>query len=358
MSDCIYKLSIGQWNICGAENKITEPDVIRKLNNHDIVILSETFLQTHSIQLDGYKCKNVFRSGKKKKATRNYAGISVLIKNNLTQFIKTVKVTREDFIWVRISKNLTGFDRDTYCCCAYIPPRGSPYYKNNPELDLFDLLSDDISTFSRLGHIMITGDLNSSIGLKPETLTLDDFNRHTDSPESMNEIWAPRRCSIDTKTTTWGNKLIDVCTAHNICLLNGRKLGDFEGRCTYFGRTSSAIDVTIVDRDIFSHTLAFQVHPLTEFSDHCPIETILACKPQNIDFNDPCVEKIIFDKYVWNKETSLDKLTSAMSAPDFINLKRKILETNYPPCKSGCDQFSEAVYKLTKFLHEKCCDKK
>ena len=359
MSDCITdKLSIGFWNICGAERKITEPDVIKQLKTHHIVILGETFLENHTIQLDGYKCKNVFRSGKRKKATRNFAGISVFTKNEVAKFVKIVKVTKEDFIWVCISKSLTGYPQDTYCCCAYIPPRGSPYYKNNPNLDLFDLLTEDISIFSKQGHIMITGDLNASIGLKPETLTTDDFNRHSDDIFDISDAWAPRRCSIDTKTTTWGNKLIDVCTAHNICLLNGRKLGDFEGRCTHFGRSSSAIDVSIVDREVFSHTLSFEVHKLTEFSDHCRIETILACNPTNLIVTDTCVDDLVYVKYKWNKLNSLDKLTSAMSNPDFLVMKNKILTTNYPSSKAGCNQFNNDVHQLTKFLHERCCDKK
>ena len=359
MSTCmICKLSIGYWNICGAENKISEPDVIHQLKQHDIVVLGETFLETHSIQLDGYTCKNVFRSGKNKKATRNYAGISVLIKNNITNFVKIVKVTKEDFIWIRIGKTLTGYSHDTFCCCAYIPPRGSPYYTKNPDLDLFEILSEDISAFSKIGHIMCTGDLNASIGLKPETLTQDDFNPHLDNFLSINEAWAPRRRSTDTKTSTWGNKLVDVCTAHNICLLNGRKLGDFEGRCTYFGRGSSVIDVTIVDRYIFSHTLSFKVHELTEFSDHCRIETVLRCYPQNISLEDPSVSNLVYDKYVWNKSNSLDKLTSAMSDTEFIFLKEKILKTDYPFSKNGCDQIHDDVNKLTKLLHEACCDKK
>ena len=358
MSANIYNVSIGAWNICGAERKISQPEVIKQLSRHHIIVLGETFLESHSIQLDGYKCKNVFRTGKRKKATRNYAGISVLIKNDIAQFVKIVKITKEDFIWLKISKILTGFSHDTYCCCAYIPPKGSPYYINNPDLDLFEVLTDEISAFSKLGHIMVTGDLNASVGSKPETLSFEDFNLHSDDISGINEVWAPRRYSTDTKTNVWGKKLIDVCTAHNICLLNGRKLGDYEGRCTYYGRNASVIDVTVVDKEIFSHTLAFNVHKLTEFSDHCLIETILACKPQSLNLNDPCVDNLVYDKYVWNKVNSLDKLTLTMSSPDFIKLKNKILNSSYPNSKVGCNQLSDDVNQLTKLLHEKSCDKK
>ena len=359
MSDCInHTLSIGHWNICGAENKISQPDVIKFLQKHHIIVLCETFLESNSIHLEGYKCLNVFRTGKRKNATRNYAGISVLTKTNLSPFIKIAKITKEDFIWIRISKLLTGYSNDTFCCCAYIPPKGSPYYKNNPDLDLFGLLSDDISTFSKLGHIMVTGDLNANIGLKPETVTADDFNAHANNIISLDEAWAPRRCSTDVKSNQWGNKLIEVCTAHNICLLNGRKLGDLDGRCTYFGRNASVIDVSIVDRHIFSHTIGFKVHPLTEHSDHCRIETILACKPHPVSSNDTCVDKLIFDKYIWNQSTSPEKLNHAMSDPFYNDLKNKILSSNYPSSSAGCNKLCEDVSKLTKFLHEKSCEKR
>ena len=307
--------------------------------------------------MDGYKCKNVFRSQKHKKATRNPAGISVFIKNNIAQFVKFVKVTAEDLIWLCISKTLTGYDRDVYCCCTYIPPIGSPYYKNNTELNLFDLLCDDLATFSRRGHVMVTGDLNARIGLLSETLTENDFNSHLDDISNVNNVWAPPRCSIDTRTNTWGHKLIDVCTAHNMCLLNGRKMGDLDGRFTYFGQYSSAIDITIVDRELFSHTLAFKVHELTEYSEHCKIETVFACKSRDTTEDDSTVDPLSFVKYVWNSSTSPDKLCTALSSHEFDQLKSKIVNTTYEHSLTGCNNLSDDVEKLQTFLHEKCCDK-
>ena len=350
-------LSIGSWNICGAKNKLNDPDFLELLKEHDIIILGETFADGDTVHVDGYKCKNLFRNAKHKKARRNSGGISVLTKNNIAAFIKPVLTTAEHFIWIRISKELTGYTSDTFCCCAYIPPVNSPYYESHPDINLFDLLKDDISKFSKHGHIMVMGDLNARIGLKPETLTVDDFNPITDNLSDLNQVWAPPRCSIDTRSNSWGNELIDVCTAHNICLLNGRKVGDFEGRCTYFGIGSSVIDVSIVDRELFSHTLAFKVHNLTEFSDHCKIETILACKPREITVEDPTITPLTFDKYVFNQETSPIKLDTTLKSAVFANMKNKILSTNYPSSSIGCNKLSDDVQNLTKFLHDSSCDK-
>ena len=66
----------------------------------------------------------------------------------------------------------------------------------------------------------------------------------------------------------------------------------------------------------------------------------------------------MYDKYVWNESCSLDKLTTAMSNPDFTSLKNKILRTDYSSSKIGCNKLNDDVQKLTKFLHEKCCDMK
>ena len=53
-------ISIVAWNICGAKCKINDPDFIAFLEPHDVIILTETFSQEDSIQVDGYKAKNVF----------------------------------------------------------------------------------------------------------------------------------------------------------------------------------------------------------------------------------------------------------------------------------------------------------
>ena len=364
-SKCLYdvmsivhdKLSVASWNIRGAKNKINDPTFLQELTPHDIIILCETFSDGDNIHVQGYKCKNISRTKKHKKARRNSGGISVLIKNTISEFVKPVKTTAEHLIWLRISKELTGFSLDTYCCCAYIPPINSPFYNNHNNINLFEAISEDITKFSKLGHIMCTGDLNARIGLKPDTLTEDDLNSHTDSFPDHYEIWAPERYSIDTKTNSWGNQLIDVCIAHNICLLNGRKVGDLEGRCTYFGLGSSSIDLSIVDRELYGHTLAFKVHSLTEYSDHCKIETILACKHREVPHTDPSINPIKFTKYTWNPDSSPAKLNTALKSSDFSKLNNDIATKNYSTSATDCDMFCEDVENLFRFLHENSCGK-
>ena len=173
----------------------------------------------------------------------------------------------------------------------------------------------------------------------------------------LHTIEAPPRCSMDTKVNTWGNSLIDVCIAHNLCLLNGRTVGDLEGRCTYFGIGNSVIDVTIVDQDILSSTLAFKVHNLTEFSNHCKIETILACSPKKNVVPDPQIQILNFYKYIWNQDTSPVKLNLAIKSQEFQDLHQKIINNTYAINSAGTNDLTKDVEDLIKFLHDQSCDK-
>ena len=76
-------LSIVSWNINGIRNKIDDPDFLEHLLPHDIIFLSETWLDkgNENISIDGYFSLNIAQSGKHKNAKHNSGGVSVFIKN-------------------------------------------------------------------------------------------------------------------------------------------------------------------------------------------------------------------------------------------------------------------------------------
>ena len=151
-------LSFGSWNVGGIKPKVTDPEFLEQLKPHDIFICGETFSDDDALHIQGFKCKNIFQSKKHKKAKRNSGGVSVLTRTNIANFVTPIKTTAEHFIWMKISKQLTGYPKDTYCCCSYIPPYGSPYYTSHPECNLFDSLQEDLTHFGKLGHVMVSGD--------------------------------------------------------------------------------------------------------------------------------------------------------------------------------------------------------
>ena len=358
-SNIIHSVSIAAWNICGIKSKLQDPDFLSELISHDIIILCETFSENDDLYIPGYKCKNVFRKLKNRKARRNSGGVSVLTKLEILDFVTPIKTTAEHLIWLKISNKLTGYPLDTYCCCSYIPPYDSPYYKIHKDLDIFDELSFDITKFSKVGHIMVSGDLNARLGSKSETLLESEINNHCDSLPDPHIITPPPRCSMDTRSNTYGNRLLDICVSHNLCILNGRTLGDFDGKFTFFGGGGcSTIDLTLADSHILSNTLGFKVHSfLPYYSSHCKIETVLACSPLEISAKDPTIQNLEFDKYIWNKKTSEEKLCNALCQPEFIAYKNKILSTNYSADACGSNALCRDVDNMSKFLHERSCDK-
>ena len=353
----ISQLSIAAWNIGGANN-LDDPEFIKQIESHHINVFVETFAQNDSIHIPGFLSKNVFRKKKHKKAKRNSGGISVLTKNEISKFVTPVRVTSEHFIWLKINKLLTGYDKDLYVCGAYIPPYGSPYFKLHPDLDLFSDLTQDIADFSKSGHILITGDLNARLGKKRDTPLIDPSIIAPDYDSTQPPIIAPPRNSMDNVSNTWGNRLLELCHTCNVCILNGRTLGDFEGKFTYFTTNGhSTIDVTLVDRAMFDNTLSFHVNDLTELSHHCKIETIIKCRPIDIQKSEQPLNPISFDKFVWDQKSSPEKLINILNTNDFTKMTDSVLRKNYPKSESGTNMLAEDVTKILNHLHFHSCKK-
>lgn len=351
----ISEISIGFWNIGGANN-LEDPDFIKLISEHHIVVLGETFSNDDSIHVDGFLAKNVFRKKKHKKARRNSGGITILTKLEISKFVSPIRVTSEHFIWLKISRALTGYDKDLFCCGAYIPPNGSPYYVSNPEIDLFADLTHDIAEFSNDGFILVTGDLNARIGNKQDLPEIENPNISPEYSPIQPPIVASPRLSMDKTTNSWGRKLIELCHTCNLCLLNGRTLGDSEGRYTYFATNGySAIDITLVDSEMLKNTQSFSVHDLNEFSHHCKIETLIKCSPFKYEKSNQPLNPLSFDKFIWDPNASPEKLVTALTGKEFTIMAKNIQEKSYPLSLIGTNMFLDDVSEMLKYLHVQSC---
>ena len=352
------ELSIASWNIDGYKNKIDNPEFLDQIKQHHIIFCSETHSNDNSFQIEGYKAKNVCFQEKSKKRGKTPYGISVLTKNNLCKFVTVVQVTAKHFIWVKISKKLTGYPADIYCCGVYMPPEGSVYYRRRPDTNLFDSLNSDILKFNQLGDVMISGDLNSHVGTKADTFTKNEVADHLNLLPGQDFIEISPRCSMDTKVCAFGNNLLDLCFAHDMCILNGRTIGDTIGDYTFIGyKGNSVIDYTIVNKQLLPKILVFKVHEFNVLSNHKKIETILGCTPTLLSKPKCVTDSICFDKFSWNANTSPGKLNQVLQSQEFVDMKKHILDSQYASNTSGVNKLSSDVESLTKLLHEKCCDK-
>ena len=87
-----------------------------------------------------------------------------------------------------------------------------------------------------------------------------------------------QRNSEDTKINHYGRRLIDLCTANDLLIVNGRSVSDPTGSCTcYMYNGSSVVDyVHVLCSKQLIDCIDLKVDDINPLSDHCIIRTFLS----------------------------------------------------------------------------------
>ena len=107
-----------------------------------------------------------------------------------------------------------------------------------------------------------------------------------------------------------GTKLIDMCKAYDLQILNGRTFGDRLGSFTFFDRIqgASAIDVAIASDSIQPMIKSFLVQHQTEVSQHCKVITRIKNLKENIAEEAKSKENYpwtpVPKKYIWQEHSA------------------------------------------------------
>ena len=119
------------------------------------------------------------------------------------------------------------------------------------------------------------GDLNSRTGVVNDFIENDNVDHIPMSFAFIEDCKYIDRSSQDLKVThcTYGKQLIDLCISASLKIVNGRMIGDTQGKYTchkYNG--SSVVDYFISDHATFSQIRYLKVHDLIGcLSDHCKL---------------------------------------------------------------------------------------
>ena len=97
---------------------------------YDIILLSKTWLKPnhpYNMNLQGYTSVCLSQSCTNKKAKRGSGGLMCYIRNEIKEGIEFLNSlcsnNSEDRMWIKLSANYFGFDKDMYMCLVYITPR-------------------------------------------------------------------------------------------------------------------------------------------------------------------------------------------------------------------------------------------
>ena len=136
-------------------------------------------------------------------------------------------------------------------------------------------MEKDCAKYKAKGNILIAGDLNARTSTNCDFVDdfSDKFSPINNIDHYMNDSKGLPRQNIDPSLCdNRGEKILDICKASHMRILNGR-FDDKTGKLTRFstksGDSPSLIDYFIADESMLQYIKSFDVLPLTALSDHC-----------------------------------------------------------------------------------------
>ena len=278
-------LRIGFWNINGYNsstlgNKLGTDDFRVVISKHDIFAIVETHA-THDAELNFRNFKHIIKC-RDKSGKRAFGGLSVYVNQKLSEGVSYVSTKNKNAIWCKLDKTYFNFQKDIYLGTVYLSPSN---FERSNSVDLIGELEVEMLHFSQRGDIVVQGDFNARTGGMQETIS-DDDNAFLNAPEDYEADEQYIRQSQDSGTINCrGRSLLETCTALNLRILNGRIVGDLDGKKTCFHYNgSSVVDYVIASKNILRNVQYLIVNPLKpHLSDHCHISYAIKANPARSD---------------------------------------------------------------------------
>ena len=221
-------------------------------------------------------------------------------------------------LWLLLAPSI-GLKRPLYLCIAYVAPEHSTHYSHACASDAFETLLTDISDIGNQGDILLAGDFNARTQELSDTLAtahgvpgLDGLMPPGDMPNDL----PPRRSLDPGVPSPFGHKLLALCQACNLFIMNGRVQGDTQGALTcHPPNGSSLVDYVIASPQLFSLQPTLKVHDLHPESDHCPLTLCINSSltvPQDCTKRAPIAQRLLLKHYPERADAFREVLASTM----------------------------------------------
>jgi hypothetical protein len=275
-------LNIAYWNINGLKSKErdkSDDEEFRTFTcSKDIVGIGETHLSKNKLfSFNEYTVKSIYRP-RPAKACRDYGGISVLIKKRLQKGVVLIKQKEYHYLWVKVLKEFIHREKDLYICFTHIPHESSSYF-GKINYDILNNLHMDIKNNCRNGDVILLGDFNGRVGNVSDWIAYDSDDYLPLHANYIPDKHIVSRNNHDNVVNDRGREIIDLCLASKIRILNGRTLGDLQGKYTYYNNGVSTIDYCLAHENIINDVCYFKVNDIIRgLSDHCSISVTVKAK--------------------------------------------------------------------------------
>ena len=133
---------------------------------------------------------------------------------------------------------------------VYIPPHDSSREKRL-QINHFKRLADTYASI-KSEHIILMGDMNARTRDYEDIVSL--VGNEGDNFTPLDEPCTLPKClrnNQDKKGNKYGKKLVELCHSTNSYILNGRTLGDFQGKLTCYEKNgASAVDYVLANEKL------------------------------------------------------------------------------------------------------------
>ena len=323
--------SIGYENIDGLHTKSFSCKLpyTQKKFIHDIEILTETWGSCeHDKEIEGYRLIDEIEPQKEKGVSKGRAsgGLLIYCKSHLFKYIKRGNKTPY-YIWLEINKTIFHSLHETIkVCIAYNPPINSNYCNKT---FYEDISTELLTTHSLDTPFLLIGDLNSRTGELTDFYDSDDDNKGESDEPPTRKVKPTRRENCDKKVNQMGNKLIDMCKANDLQILNGRTLGDRTGSFTFFDQSqgASTIDLAIASDTLQPMIKSLLIQHQTEISKHCKIVLRIKNLKESVAQEGKSKDNYPWiptgKKYLW-QDHSAENLARALTSPEVAQLTEEL----------------------------------
>ncbi|CAG2197845.1 unnamed protein product [Mytilus edulis] len=166
-----------------------------------------------------------------------------------------------------------------------------PFKRSRQESGNNDAINEETITTPMFSKCLLVGDFNARTGSEDDFIFVPDSESHVVDIENIqiNAVcnldqydFSRKRNSRDKNKNRFGNQLIEFCKGNNFFIMNGRTLGDIDGKFTC--RNSSVVDYCLCSAELIQNFTDFKVHDFSSlYSDvHSPIEISLKQTDQEV----------------------------------------------------------------------------
>ena len=253
-----------------------------------------------------------------------------MVKKCISNGITMLPTTNSNFSWLKLHSHYFNLAKDL--CFLHIPPENSTYSMKHG--DQFETLSESVPEFSNKGSILLCGDMNARTASYLDFIQSDSENGCSDyDPEYEvdDNILHCRNSQDHTTKCSRGEMLLDLCIKSRLRILNGRILGDMQGKFTaHCTSGSSVIDYMIASEELLNKFLYVKIHDFKRsLSNHCMLSSVISVNYNEIHYTQNMSP--LPTRYIW----------------DSNSIHRFQLELSSGSCSVSRDLFMDKVFTST-----------